>query len=233
MKRVIIASLILVMVLGIGLSYAAFNKQIPDNGKHETINFIGVPKDKSAPMQGSQGNTIFVPLNKAGQVPKNVQINVMRNEANPNKFEIIDRNATDDGEATILVPFEDYGRLSFNVYAIPLGKPGAPGLHVDAKFQFDDTVFDGDLLMSSFDIKREKGTPKVQDISDIFRASGWIDMNDNDIKDEGDVEFNNVWIFNLPELLSYYWDYQNAGLQHLQLRLYQTESGSYTIVPPS
>jgi hypothetical protein len=41
--------------------------------------------------------------------------------------------------------------------------------------------------------------------------------------------FSNVWIFNVEELLSYYWDYDNNGLKLMKVRFYQTESGSFVV----
>jgi hypothetical protein len=32
------------------------------------------------------------------------------------------------------------------------------------------------------------------------------------ICDTGDLQFNNVWIFNIPQLEEYFWDYTNDKL---------------------
>jgi hypothetical protein len=47
-----------------------------------------------------------------------------------------------------------------------------------------------------------KGQPKPQNISDVFRATGCIDVNADLLCDSGDLQFRNVWIFNIPQLLS-------------------------------
>jgi hypothetical protein len=227
-SSMIVAVVAAVTVLSVSVGFGAFNKEIPDNGKHFNLNIIGVPKNKTADMDGTQGNTIFVPLNKNGEVAHCV-INVQRNIANPNKFEVIDRNATDEDGATILVPFENEGDLSYNVYAISLGKPGDVGVYIEASATFvNDTT--ADLLMTNFTLKRDRGKPTVQNISNIFRASGWIDENDNDTQDAGDTTFNNVWVFNIPTLLSYWWDYYNTDLRHMQVRFYETTSGEWGTV---
>jgi hypothetical protein len=80
----------------------------------------------------------------------------------------MDGNATDDDEATILVPWEFCDDLvtgcanliSYNVYAVGLGKPNGYAI-VTAECTFDEEVVGGDctdtLLMGSFDVKRTNG----------------------------------------------------------------------------
>jgi hypothetical protein len=103
-------------------------------------------------------------------------------------------------------------------------------VYVEATAEWaDDTT--AELLMTEFSLKRETGKPTVLNISNIFRASGWIDLNGNDAQDPTDTTFTNVWVFNIPTLLEYWWDYHNQGLRHMQVRFYQTESGAWTNVP--
>jgi len=87
------------------------------------------------------------------------------------------------------------------------------------------------LLLDTFTVDRPKGKPRRQDISDVFRATGCIDVNATGFCDSGDLQFNNVWIFNIPQLLDYFWDYNNTGLKLMQVRFYQTTCGSFTTVP--
>ncbi len=230
MKKLIalILSMLAVLTLGVSPAFAGIGSEIPDNGTHYNLNIIGVPHGKTADMTDSSRHTIFVPLGASGEV-KSCHIFVVRNVANPDQFEVLDGNAT-DGSATIAVPFQDYGTLSFNVYATALGKP--VGLaNVDATVTFEDGTY-GSLLMGSFELKRGKGTPKPVNISDIFRASGWIDVDASGTFDSNIyTTFTNVWVFNVPTLLSYFWDYDNQGLKLMQIRFYPTTSGSWTNVP--
>jgi len=236
MKKLILICLAVVMVsslLGIGVAQAGVGSEIPDNGKHYNLNIIGMKNQKDADMTGSNRHTIFVPLGEDG-VPKSVKIYVVRNYANPDKFQVLDGNACDEDGATIAVPFEDYGTLSFNVYATALGKPGGHA-KVDATVTFEEGTYGG-LLMDTFTLKREngKGTkgPKPLNISDIFRATGWIDVcGEMGVEDTCDISFNNVWVFNVPTLLEYLWDYNNEGLKLMQVRFYPTTSGVWTNVP--
>jgi len=235
MKKLIAIGLAVVLALTLCVTpvFAGIGKQIKDegdNGPHYNLNIIGVPHDKTVPdMTGSNRHTIFVRLGEDG-TPEHVTINVVRNYANPDKFQVTDGNATDDGEATIAVPFEDYGTLSYNVYATALGKFGGKA-KVIASVTFD-TNTDADLLMGEFELKREKasgngkGKPKVVNISDIFRATGVIDVAPEGPGPE-DITFTNVWVFNVPTLMTYLWDYGNEGLKLMQVRFYETTSGSW------
>ena len=229
MKKVVAMTLaVLMVILGASPVLAGIGSDIPDNGKHYNLNIIGVSKNKKVDMTGSDRHTIFVPLGGNGDV-KSCKINVVRNITNPDQFQVIDGNAT-DGQATIAVPFEYYGVLSFNVYATALGKPEGKA-DVNATVTFEEGTY-GDLLMGSFELKRGKGKPKPVDISDIFRASGWIDNDaSGDFDPTLDTTFDDVWVFNVPTLVSYLWDYDNQGLKLMQVRFYPTTSGSWTNIP--
>lgn len=240
----------LAVVLSFALAVPVFAGvgSIPDNGTHFNLNIIGVPKGKKVDMTDSQRHTIFVPLNTEGYVDGKVQISYVRNTANPNSFEVLDGNATDENGAIIAVPYEfcqDLNAgcedlLSYNVYAVALGKPGADGALVEAHCTYDTQVVDTSgtagltcedtLLMGSFTLKRETGAPKPVPITDIFRASGCLDLNASSVCDKGDLAFNNIWIFNIPNLTSYFWDYTNDGLKLMQVRFYPTTSGTIGIV---
>jgi len=230
MKKLFAIALAALTVLTLGVTpvFAGIGSDIPDNGPHYNLNILGVQHAKTADMTDSNRHTIFVPLGKNGEV-KSCQIYVVRNVANPDKFEVLDGNAT-DGSATIAVPFQDYGTLSYNVYATALGKPGGLA-NVGATITFEDGTY-GNLLMGSFDLKRGKGKPKPVNISDIFRASGWIDVDSSGAFDDTiDISFDNVWVFNVPTLSTYLWDYDNQGLKLMQVRFYPATSGSWTNVP--
>jgi hypothetical protein len=233
MKKLIAIVLAVVMALTLGITpvFAGIGSDIPDTGEHYNLNIIGVPRDKTVPdMTDSNRHTIFVPLERDGSVSRTVRINVVRNTIDPTSFQVWDGNATDDDVAVIAVPFETYGKLSFNVYAVGLGKPNR---EADVYWEsiYDSNTYTTTPLFGTFTIKRGQGKPQVVNISDIFRASGFIDLGgtpglyDPDI----DIQFTNVWVFNIPTLLSYYWDYTNEGLKLMQVRFHPTTSGSWNI----
>jgi hypothetical protein len=202
------------------------------------VNIIGVPHDKTADMTGNSGHRIFVPLQSGGDVDRQVKI-FMTGDTSPaaglqcgNKFQVLDANATDDDEATLLVPCEpievgDPG-ICFDVYATGLGTPfGSANVDVVCEFDVscvDCDIVDGTCAMGNidFDIFRGKGKPVTENITGVFRASGCIDADTEDElecgDDPADIIFTNVWIFNVEQLLSYYWDYDNNGLKVMQVR---------------
>lgn len=240
MKKVLIITMVLTVALSavIGVAQAGIGSDIPDNGKHYNLQIIGVPKGKTADMEGSNGHTIFVPLDADGNMEP-CKIEMVRNPDDPNQFRVFDRNACDEDGALIYVPWEDYSTLSYNVYAIALGKPMEEGVFCKVKgnLYFDATTT-GELDMGEFELRRDRGKPSPQDISDIFRATGWIDVESEEegcgiagVKDPCDITFTNVWVFNIPTMLEYYWDYDANGLRHMQVRFYETTSGEWTNVP--
>jgi hypothetical protein len=248
MKKILISILAggLVLSLGYGTALAGksdttiFGSNGFPSGRHFNLNIIGVPHDKEVPdMTGSHRHTIFVPLNTAGYVDR-IKIKYEANPDDPESFRVTDGNAT-DGEATVQVPWEycdDYvtgcdDLISFAVFARGLGKPGDEvKAVVTAECEYALDVVDpggtagltceDTLLMGDFTVRRPRNKPVTQDITNIFRATGCLDQaGEVGICDTGDLEFRNMWIFNIEELLSYMWDYDNSGLKLMQVRFYE------------
>jgi hypothetical protein len=198
------------------------------SGPHYNLNFIGVPKDKTVPdMTGSDRHTVFVPLQSGGDVSRQVKIYYVPG----NEFQVIDGNATDDNTAIIQVPSSASSDLCYDVYAFALGKPYGNAV-VQAECVIDGLLGSctDALLQNSFSVTRATGKPHRENISDVFRASGCVDVNGTGICDTGDLQFTNVWIFNVPQLLEYFWDFDNNGLRLMQTRFYETTCGSFTTV---
>jgi hypothetical protein len=249
MKKLVLGSIVfgLAMMLAYGTVFAG--KDLNGNGfptgRHYNLNIIGVPMDKEVPtMTGSNRHTIFVPLNSGEDVDRQVKIKYVTDPADPDNFRVLDGNATDDDLAIIQVPYEYcddlnagcYDLLSFEVYARALGKPGpTTGAVVTAECEYTLSVVDPDgtegltcedtLVLGSFEARRPGKKPITQDITKIFRATGCLDLGGEVWCDTGDLEFRNIWIFNIPFLESYMWDYDNNGLKLLQVRFYETTSG--------
>src|SRR5215831_13344518 len=151
------------------------------NGSHYNLNIIGVPKGKSADMTNSDGHTIFVPLDGTAKI----------NYIAGDQFQVLDRNGTDGDGATIEVPSDPGGTsVCYDVFATALGKPN--GNAVVQAFCIIDNLLgscEDALQLSSFSVTRGKGQPKPQNISDIFRASGCVDLNASGTCDKGDIQF--------------------------------------------
>jgi hypothetical protein len=218
-------------------AYAQVGKGL--SGAHWNLNIIGVSKDKSIPkMTDSNRHVIFVPLQSGSDVSRQVKIYYVRGD----DFRVLDGNATDDNEATIQVPYElcadlDTGceeLLSFDVYAVGLGKPNSTAIvQAECTYSIDtvppDTTCTDTLLTGSFEVARTNAgsnKPKQVNITDVFRATGCLDVNGTDTCDSGDLQFSNIWVFNIPQLVEYFWDYDNNGLKLMQVRFYETTSGS-------
>jgi hypothetical protein len=210
------------------------------SGAHWNLNIIGVPKDKTVPtMTDSNRHVIFVPLQSGADVTRQVKIYYIRGE----DFRVLEGNATNDNEATVQVPYEfcpdlDTGceeLLSFDVYAVGLGQPHRSAIvTAECTYSLDvvgsATTCEETLKMGSFSVDRVKGNPKPVNITDVFRATGCLDVDGSGSCNTGDLQFSNLWIFNIPELQEYMWDYDNNGLKLMQIRFYETTSGSISTV---
>lgn len=228
------------------VSVMAQNANPCPGDKAYQVNIIGVPKDKTADMTGNNGHRIFVPLNSGEDVDRKVHIymtgdtdGISQNGLQcGDSFRVLDANATDDNEATLLVPCEpievgDPG-ICFDVFATGLGKPGGSA-NVDVVCEFDETCIDCNIVEGTcemgnvdFDVVRGKNKPVTEDITGVFRANGCIDADTEDDllcgDDPLDIIFRNVWIFNVEELMTYYWDYDNNGLKLMQVRFCDSEN---------
>ena len=236
MSRRLFFALTLVLALALAVpTFAQVGKGL--SGAHWNLNIIGVPKDKTVPsMTDSNRHVIFVPLQSGSDVSRQVKIYYVRG----NDFQVLDGNATDDNEATIQVPYQFCADLttgcdellSFNVYAVGLGKPkGGAIVTAECTYSLDavggsGTTCEDTLQMGSFSVGRIKGQPKPVNITDVFRATGCLEINADGTCNTGDLQFSNIWIFNIPQLLDYFWDYDNNGLKLMQVRFYETTSGS-------
>lgn len=235
MKRL---TLSLAIILALTVAVPAFGQVGQGlSGPHYNLNIIGVPKDKTVPdMTGSNRHVIFVPLQSGGDVSRQVKIQYIAGD----EFQVIDGNATDDNLAIIEVPSSDgLADPCYDVYAVGLGTPNGNAI-ITAECAFDEDLVGGGtctdaLLLDTFTVNRTNGgsnKPKRIDITDIFRATGCLDIVEDDVCSTGDLQFTNVWIFNIPNLLSYMWDYDNNGLKLMQVRFYLSEDcGSIGIVP--
>ena len=221
MKRLILA---IAIFTGLTLAVPTF-AQVGQglSGPHYNLNIIGVANPKTADMTDTSRHTLFVPLSGS------VKISYVAGT----EFQVLDGNCTDADGCTIEVPSDPLGDLCYDVYATGLGKPNAGQVIVNASCTIDGLIGScaDALLLDTFTVDRPKGKPRRQNISDVFRATGCVDLGGVEGVYSGDLQFSNVWIFNIPQLLDYFWDYNNTGLRLMQVRFYQTTCGSFTTVP--
>jgi len=121
-----LAALVVLAAALVGLSLAGvFDRaQATGNGApsgpHYNLNIIGVPHNKTADMDGTQGHSIFVPLDADGQLdPTKIWLGESGEDADCNaagveerQFEVIDRNGTDADGASFCLPPADTGVIS-------------------------------------------------------------------------------------------------------------------------
>lgn len=142
MKQLIITSLILTMVVGLGTAFAA-PEGTPDCDRLYTLNIIGMQNPKNVNMDQGAGKVIFVNLNEPSKINlvKNTDVGLEADE-----FAVLDKDATDSKKTTEEDPFPgailalpDPGLLPYNIttgegqtdtlsaysiYIRSLGKPG-------------------------------------------------------------------------------------------------------------
>lgn len=172
------------------------------HGPHYNLNIIGVPKDKTADMEGNQGHRIFVKLWGKSKILL----------AEGDDFQVLDANATDGNGGKFQLPDpvpEDDLVTTYVVYARALGTPGGWSYTTTCyEDEYGEVVCSGDTLR----LVRSRGQSKFQDVSKKLLTL-WVDTDDDGIPD------TRVGLFD-DEAYQYFWDYDNEGLKLAQLRFY-------------
>lgn len=175
------------------------------SGSHYTLNIIGVPKDKTAAMDGNNGSRIFVPLwGKA-------KINLTEGA-----FGVIDANGTDADGAAFSLPNPDPdadGVTEYSVYARALGTPG--GSSTTTTCATDPVTGDEVCSTESMVLVRSKGKSTFTNVS---RELLYVYY---DLDGDGTPEL--IPLFD-QRLEDYFWDYDNRGLKVAQLRFYDVST---------
>jgi hypothetical protein len=212
MKKLFLGiSVLLALGMMASVAVAGVGNTIPVNGKHYNLNIIGVRSDKD--VGDSKGHTLFVPLNDKCKI-------VMTQDPD-GEFLVVDRNGT-DGEAEFNIAPGYY-----NVYAAALGKKGGK-VRITSWGEFEDAL-EGTVLLwlGSVKLEREKGkSPVSVNINELFYVdvtlciATAIDPNTGQVVCTEEIVYEDYWVFDIPELIEYYWDYDNKGLKLLQVRFY-------------
>jgi len=194
----------------VGVAYAGndLNGNGAPSGAHYNLNLIGVPKDKSADMTGSNGHVIFVDL--TGKT----RILLQEGPANIFDFQVLDANGT-DGTASFQLPNPDplnTGTTWYSVYARALGKPGGHGNITSGFIDADGNEW---LSVYSYLPVREKGKMTFENVTK-YLLYVYVDLNT-----DGTVE--RVPLFD-DRGEDYFWDYDNQGLKLVQLRFYEVST---------
>ena len=182
------------------------------NGKHYNLNIIGA---KNASEVGnnkivgeSMGHTMFVDLYGKTKI-------IMTQDPD-GEFEVVDRSGV--GEKPAKTEF-NIALGHYNVYARALGKPGGKAnISAYGDFgDFTDEFGDSIILLGYVNINRSTRKPTSVNINELF----YVDVTLYDT--EGNIVgvYEDYWVFDIDELIEYYWDYNNKGLKLLQVRFYE------------
>jgi hypothetical protein len=156
MRKVIITSLIVVMVLSIGATFAD-PTGVPDGyDRLYKFNIIGVDNPKNEDMDQGAGKVIFVNLNDKSQInlvcSDDEEVLADYPELEAGSFDILDKNATDSDGAILALPDPNLDPYivgekgdadvwsAYSIYIRPLGQPGG----------WADITTCADLLDSTF-----------------------------------------------------------------------------------
>jgi len=177
------------------------------NGPHYNLNIIGVPKDKAADVpawSNENRHTMFVPLER--------KTNIYMTQGDD--FAVLDANGADGTARFQLAPG------LYEVYAVALGKPNG-NVTITPNATYDvNTTSETLFYLGSVELSHSK-KPSWERVTGLFLATVTLDTDGDGV---GDTVYNNQWIFNIPYLLDYWWDYDNHGCKLTQIRFYETDS---------
>ncbi len=203
MKRVLFlaATLLLTFSIVAPVAAAGTTGNGAPSGAHYNLNIIGVPKTKSASMDGSSGQRIFVPLQG--------KTNIYLQEGTT--FQVLDANGT-DGSASFQLPNPDptnSGTSQYSVWARALGKP--KGTSTTTTCATDPTTLEQYCSVYSMVLLRDTGKSSFTNVTkDLLYV--YADLN-------GDGTLERYPLFD-SALQDYFWSYDNNGLKLAQLRFY-------------
>ncbi|HEV8538806.1 MAG TPA: hypothetical protein VGR15_07780 [Bacteroidota bacterium] len=173
------------------------------SGPHFNLNLIGVPKDKTAPMDNNNGHRIFVKLEGVTKIL-----------LSQGDFQVLDANGT-DGTASFRLPSPDPdndGVTAYSVYARALGKPGGRSISRTCASDSTGATF---CSTEALLLVRSTGKSSFTNVSKYLLYL-YVDLN-------GDGVLERVPLFD-PRLQDYFWSYDNQGMKLVQLRFYQISS---------
>jgi uncharacterized lipoprotein NlpE involved in copper resistance len=204
MRKVAVLAVLVALMISVAIVSADSGNGIPVNGKHYNLNIIGV-KNKGD-VGESMGHTLFVKLNG--------KTKITMTQAEDGVFQVTDRDGVNDNEAEFNIAPGYY-----NVYARPLGKPNKY-VNITAYGNFTDAVEGQKLIWLGFvKLDRDKGKPQSVNINELFYVD--IAVNVTEGSETYYTEYEDTWVFDINELIDYYWDYDNYGLKLLQTRFYE------------
>jgi hypothetical protein len=198
-------------------------------GEHYTLNIIALEfkedAEKAKAASDNMGHVIFVPLWRKCKI-------IMTQDPQYGEFKVVDRDGSDGVAHLNIAPADEDSTGHYSVFAAALGKPNRE-VTITSWGEFEDALDpSGKVLLElgTVSIPRltGKGNPKSVNINELFYVDVTLcleagpDPNDpQQIICLVEVVYQDYWVFDIAELLGYYWDYDNTlGLKHLQVRFY-------------
>jgi hypothetical protein len=140
---------------------------------------------------------------------------------------------------------------AYRVYVVGLAKPSdnfilldpdATVTSPDASEGTPQTIF-YELTDTPLTVERKKGRPEWRNATYLFEVTTWVWEDDSNGDgnwwkgedwdgtledcDEGEVKvYEDVWVFNIPELEDYWWKMTNTGVRLMQVRFYPILNGN-------
>jgi hypothetical protein len=205
MKKVIITSLIVVMVLSLGVAFAGPKGNGAPSGPHFNLNLIGIKAGHEKDMTDcDSGNRIFVKLGAKNNAARtDIYLTSCEDYFEVDEcmdFGVLDCDGTDDGKAAFMLPDpdpgDDSGCTRYSVYIRALGSPkGTPTAKMTACGEWCDGEIDenGDCdgtwirvcSLESVDLQRTKGKQIFQNVTKelltICTCAAWNDIDGDGI----------------------------------------------------
>jgi hypothetical protein len=205
MKLHILAGMLaLALAVAVTGSYAGIGNDMP-SGPHYNLNIIGAKYEKD--IGESMGHSLFVKLEG--------KTRILMTQAVDGEFVVVDRDGTDGSAEFNIAP--GY----YDVYARALGKPNG-SVHIESWGEFEDDEGYQVFKLGEVDLSRMKGKPQTVNINDLFYVTVTLctDWDEATQTCNQTVTYTDEWVFDIEELLQYYWEYYNADLKLLQVRFY-------------
>jgi len=183
---------------GVGQAEQAAGNGMPKADKEFQMNIVGVPKGKSADMNGNDGKRIFISLDGKSDIYMGLDTD----------FAILDANGT-DGSASMTC--EEYvsstGEIQYQVWARVLGKPG--GSMSMTPCATDAATGETYCSTASYVATRQKGKSSFTNVTkDLLTVQ--VDL-------DGDGVVETYPMFD-DAMQNYFWSYDNNGCKLVQLR---------------
>ena len=189
-----------------GTTDTTYNGNGVPSGPHYTLTIHGAPKDKNPDAEGwtnSNRHSIFVNLESLSKI-------YMQQGSG---FAVVDANGTASGGNDARFQLDE-GR--YEVFLVALGKPNKE-VTITPEATFEGQVTEEVFYLDTITVKHDK-KPKWERVTGMFLVTVTVNVG------AGDVTYRNAWVFSIPELIEYWWNYDNNGCKLCQVRFYKVDS---------